>query len=124
MNAVEATLAILAELKRQRVEGKREVFVEEESLSALAKFFGDVVPEQGGMNEVAPKPIKTEVKKPGVAPVTEKVPEVIAFQKKTVSSNFPSPPQIKLQDGDKVFQWSSLKEKVMGCEVCNRELNP
>ena len=124
MNAAEATLAVLAELKRQRVEGKREVFVEEESLSALAKLFENAVPEQGGMNVVAPKPIETEVKKPGVVPVKEAVPEVIAFEKKTVSSDFPSPPQIKLPDGDKVFQWNSLKEKVMGCEVCNRELNP
>lgn len=124
MNAAEATLAVLAELKRQRVEGKREVFVEEESLSALAKLFENAVPEQGGMNEVAPKPIQTEVKKPGVVPVKEAVPEVIASEKKTVSSDFPSPPQIKLPDGDKMFQWNSLKEKVMGCEVCNRELNP
>ena len=124
MNAAEATLAVLAELKRQRVEGKREVFVEEESLSALAKLFENAVPEQGGMNEVAPKPIQTEIKKPGVAPVNEAGPEVIAFEKKTVSSDFPSPPQIKLPDGGKTFQWNSLKEKVIGCEVCNRELNP
>ena len=118
MNAAEATLAVLAELKRQRVEGKREVFVEDESLYALAKLFENAVPEQRGMNEVAPKPIKTGVKKPGVAPVSEKVPEVIAFEKKTISSDFPSPPQIILPDGNKAFQWNSLREKVLGCEVC------
>ena len=63
MNAAEATLAVLAELKRQRVEGKREIFVEEESLSALAKLFENAVPEHRGMNEVAPKPIQTELEK-------------------------------------------------------------
>ena len=124
MNAAEATLAVLAELKRQRVEGKREIFVEEESLSALAKLFENAVPEHRGMNEVAPKPIQTELEKSGVTPVTEKVPKVIAFEEKTISSDFPSPPQIILPDGNKAFQWNRLREKVLGCEVCNRELNP
>lgn len=124
MNTTEATLAVLTELKRQRVEGKREVFVEEESLCALAKLFEDSVFEQGGINREVLKPLESRVKMPEFAPVAEKGPEAIAFEKKTVSSNFSSPPKIELPDGDKAFQWNSLKEKVMGCEVCNRELNP
>jgi len=137
MTPEEATTALLEELKRQRVEGIREVFVEEESLAALAAQVSPVSsPEDEKIKSVIPPPSvpsplnkdksvvsKTDAGSPDSSmPSREK--EILAFETSQTTHAFPSPPDFTLPEGDKDTQWKWLKERVASCEICNRELNP
>jgi uracil-DNA glycosylase family 4 len=122
MKQSEAALALLEELKRLRVEGVTDVFVEEESLLALTNALGN-----------SPKAIKSapEVTAPSVSvpqkPLANPPKEVSADEQKSpnqADSVFPPSPEISLPAGSKESQWIWLKEKVENCEVCNKELNP
>jgi uracil-DNA glycosylase family 4 len=137
MTPEEATTALLEELKRQRVDGVREVFVEEESLAALAAQVSPAsFPEEKKIKSLIPTPSvpppqmkemtagsKADARSsPPSTPSKEK--EILAFETSETTHAFPSPPDFSLPEGDKETQWKWLKEKVTACEVCNRELNP
>jgi uracil-DNA glycosylase family 4 len=127
----EAALAVLEELKRQRTEGIRELYMEDSTLESLE----DVL---GGSKQTSQVPQRLEVS-PVAEPAQDAVASVVEEPISTVplpkaSEPKPSvqavnpalltPPEITLPNGSKQEQWDWLKESVLGCETCKSELNP
>ena len=125
MNLSDATVAVLEELKRQRVEGRRQIFLEDESLSVLAEHLRGN--SSGLEQEISKEDLPStdlKVEEPGVPKMIRGESEVVISSDEEKERGFPSPPSISLPDGNKSTQWNWLKEKVLQCEICNRELNP
>ena len=125
MNLSDATVAVLEELKRQRVEGRRQIFLEDESLSVLAEHLSGH--SSGLEQEISKEDLPStdlKVEELGVPKMIREESEVVISSDKEKERDFPSPPSISLPDGNKSTQWNWLKEKVLQCEICNRELNP
>ena len=128
---VDAALAVLEELKRQRTEGIRELYMEDSTLKSLEDLLGGFkeapqVPQRQVVSPVA------EPAQDTVTPVVEEPVDVASLPKvsegktrlQTVNSALLTPPQITLPKGSKQEQWDWLKQRVLGCETCNSELNP
>ncbi|MBP52905.1 MAG: uracil-DNA glycosylase [Opitutae bacterium] len=126
MNLVDASHSLLEELKRQRKEGRCDVFVKEESLSQLENALcslGDpasILESSGQEKEIKESVRFTEE----VDSSSNSEPEVLAFPEKSSPTHLPDPPIFNLPKGDKKMQWEWLQNKVLGCEVCKQELNP
>ena len=127
----EAALAVLAELKRQRTEGIRELYMEDSTLESLEDLFGG----SKETSQVPQRQVVAPVAEPdpdAVAPVVEEPVSVAPLPKasepkpsvQAVNSTLLTPPQITLPQGNKQEQWDWLKERVLGCETCKSELNP
>ena len=126
MNPVEATLFLLEELKRQRREGRKEVFVNEESMRALESSLSSFQTpnpsnKTSGEQNNSGFPIQVTSKE-NSSILNESA--ISSFTEQNNTTNFPDPPAFKLPAADKKDQWNWLKKKVLGCEICNRELNP
>ncbi|MDG1137959.1 MAG: uracil-DNA glycosylase [Opitutales bacterium] len=137
MTPEDATIALLEELKRQRVEGVREIFLQDDTLTALSNHLGPI-------STPVAKKIKAAIPYPSVPPLEKKettslpepvhiqpvhtVPtkekEISAFETHESKQKFPPPPELDLPAGSKLDQWKWLRGKVKACEVCNRELGP
>jgi uracil-DNA glycosylase len=137
MTPEDATTALLEELKRQRVEGIREIFLEDDSLAALSDRFGPISTSvEKKIKAAIPSPATTPLEKReatslpepvhvhSTSPVQSKEKEILAFETHESKLKFPPPPELTLPAGDKEEQWKWLKEKVTACEICNRELSP
>jgi uracil-DNA glycosylase family 4 len=138
LDPAEATFAILEELKRQRAEGVRHLYMEDSTLENLSDLFGGTKDSKVSQ-VIAPKSTisthsitsasterklpyeqKEEVKKEStVSPVMESV--VDPFPSNLAFAN---PPSIFLPEISKKEQWAWLKDRVLNCEVCQGELNP
>ena len=128
---VEAALAVLEELKRQRTEGIRELYMEDSTLQSLEDLLGGSMgappdqqrqavaqvaePAQDAVASVVEEPISTSP----LPKESQPKPSVQA-----VNPALSTPPQISLPEGSKKEQWNWLKERVLGCETCKSELNP
>jgi uracil-DNA glycosylase family 4 len=130
MDPAEAAFAVLDELKRQRSEGVRSLYLEESTLLDLESLLSG--PEQN--TALARPPALTS---PTKAPIAENFPKVTISQDVTViaetekptspvavNSVFAQPPVVELPLGAKQEQWDWLKDRVLGCEVCQGQLNP
>lgn len=136
-------LAVVDELKRFQAEGENSIRVEplvldafESKVKALSQKVSGGAPSEGDVSrEVAPKPerdvspsggpelhpIRIEpfdrpkaLRKPSRSVPAEAVPD----------ADFGPAPVIQLPDGSRREQWEWLRERVLGCEVCQRNLNP
>ncbi len=127
----EATLAVLQELKRQRTEGIRELYMEDSTLQSLEDLLGEskeappVSQRQvvARVAEPAPDAVPSVVEEPLSVSLLPKASET----KPSVQAVNPAlltPPKITLPDGNKQEQWDWLRHRVLGCETCNSELNP
>ena len=134
MEVEEATIAMLVELKRLRVEGVREIFLSDQSLEGLKEALGS----KNAQNSHDRSPEKEQVRS-NKTPENSLQPSSVDAQsdagdvssdfviKKTEAEsdkNFPENPPVSLPKQSKKEQWAWLREKVLSCETCNAELNP
>ena len=128
---VEATLAVLEELKRQRTEGVRHLYIEDSTLKSLEDLLGGskqtlpvpqckavasvASPIQDAVASIVEKPVSVEPS----PKLSEPKPSVLA-----VNPAFLKPPQIILPSGSNVEQWEWLRKRVLSCETCKSELSP
>ena len=129
LDPVEASHAVLEELKRQRTEGVRHIYMEESTIDDLERLLGSKNAKE------------TKSLQPVLEPTTAKVPSVVqrvpssptVKESQTVSPKtfatetnpkLLSPPEFSLPEGSKQEQWDWLKNRVLGCDVCKSELNP
>ena len=129
MDSAEAALAVLDELKRQRSEGVRSLYLEESTLVELESLLGG----QGNDSALVHSPVPTSPVKPPIAEsfpkatISQDTPVFTEVTKPTspapVNPAFAKPPVIKLPGGGKQEQWDWLKERVLGCEICQGQLN-
>lgn len=134
VDPAEATFAILEELKRQRAEGVRHLYMEDSTLKNLADLFEgtkDSKVSQGSLPEppITPPSISYTSKERKPSPETKEkntVSPVAENVEAPLSPNpaFANPPCISLPKGSKEEQWAWLKDRVLNCEVCQGELNP
>ncbi|MDB3958421.1 uracil-DNA glycosylase [Opitutales bacterium] len=133
MEPGDAALAVLDELKRQRSEGIRHLYMEESTLQGLENLLGGVkkespsipfVPNQPRFDQVSEPPAVAKVLPDTQAPLQEKTAPVSQPTLKSVNPALAKPPEISLPNGSKAERWNWLKERVLGCEVCQSELNP
>ena len=78
MNLSDATVAVLEELKRQRVEGRRQIFLEDESLSVLAEHLSGH--SSGLEQEISKEDLPStdlKVEEPGVPKMIREESEVV-----------------------------------------------
>jgi uracil-DNA glycosylase family 4 len=126
IDPAEAALAVLEELKRQRTEGIRELYMEDSTLQSLEDLLGGskAAPQVPQRLEVSPV---AEPAQDAVASVVKEPVSTIPLPKASVQPVNPAlltPPEITLPKGSKQEQWDWLKERVLGCETCKSELNP
>lgn len=127
VDPVDAATAVLVELKRQRVEGVRHLYMEESTLNALEDLLiGQKLSHSLSINqEKVPDPVGSDM-------AMDEVSTQATSEKKSTKDSTPinanpallSPPQFSMPDGTKQEKWDWLKKKVLGCEVCKSELNP
>ncbi|MAE53312.1 MAG: uracil-DNA glycosylase [Opitutae bacterium] len=129
---VDGALAVLEELKRQRTEGVRHLYIEDSTLAGLEKVLGADQTKQDVKN-ISARPVPEisqgravsfpQVEEVPPSTVQEKLP-VVQSDSKANNPKLLSPPQFSLPAGNKQEQWEWLKDKVTGCDVCKSELNP
>jgi len=130
LEPTDAALAVLDELKRQRSEGVRSLYLEESTLVDLESLLGG----QEQDTALERQPIPTSPEKPAISgnsplvTISQDTPVFAESDKTTspVSANqaFAQPPHIELPGGSKQEQWDWLKDRVLGCEVCRGQLKP
>lgn len=104
--------ALTDELKRLKAAGVRTVSVSDESLGALHRM-AESRRTMGGEQPVpvekkSPEPVVPSVPAPAAAPL----------------SSLPPPPVVALPAGDKRARWTTLRERVLGDEVCRAHVRP
>lgn len=131
--------AVVEELKRSQLEGEASVWMDPLTLDALesrVKGAHRASPGATGGSEG-----ESDIRKSGPSP--SKNPEVHpiriepAYQpqslgkpsrsvpvKEVPAPELEPPPEVRLPDGSPREQWEWLRERVLGCEVCRRNLNP
>ena len=125
----EAALAVLEELKRQRTEGIRELYMEDSTLESLEDLLGGLedtppVSQPQVVSEVA-EPVPDALTSVMEEPIsTAPLPKVSEPSVQAVNPALLTPAQITLPQGSKNEQWAWLKDRVLGCETCKSELNP
>jgi DNA polymerase len=135
--------AIVTELKRLQRDGVDHVFVEDATMRLIASSKGSPASaEASGSHK--PQPQAEDRPQRGSATIEEigDLREMIKEgstakaqvsstatrsqnpkQKPEQSSAFPPPPTIELPKGDAAFQLTWLKEQVLACEVCQKNLS-
>ena len=131
IDPLDAASAVLEELKRQRTEGVRSLYMEDSTLESLENLLGetkDPLPATVDKTQdvrvtesiaVSKIPLEDELIRSTPA---NKVSEPKASAQ-SVNPALLTPPEISLPEGSKHEQWTWLKERVVGCEVCKSELN-
>ena len=127
----EAALAVLEELKRQRTEGIRELYMEDSTLQSLEDLLRGakqtspvhqrqaVAPVAQSTQDAVASVVEEPISTAPLPKASEPKPSVQA-----VNPALLTPPEITLPQGNKQEQWDWLKERVLGCETCKSELNP
>jgi uracil-DNA glycosylase family 4 len=132
IDPAEAVLAVLGELKRQRTEGLRHLYLEDSTIEGLELLLGKDEKETMAPDDPLPPKSQssTQNHKIQTAPLeTSQAPqpstEVPHVKPSPLPTNpkFLHPPAISLPQGSKEEQWKWLKKRVLECEVCNAELN-
>jgi len=128
---VDAAFAVLEELKRQRTEGIRELYMEDSTLESLEDLLGgskmstpvlqrqEVASVAGPVPDVFTSVVKEPISTAPLPKASEPKPSLQA-----VNPALLTPAEITLPQGTKQEQWGWLKERVLGCETCKSELNP
>ncbi len=129
LDPVEASHAVLEELKRQRTEGVRHIYMEDSTIDGLERLLGSKNGQETQNLQPVPEPITAKVsavvQRVSSAPTVEE--SQTASSKTFATETNPkllSPPEFSLPEGSKQEQWDWLKNRVLGCDVCKSELNP
>jgi len=129
LDPVEASHAVLEELKRQRTEGVRHIYMEDSTIEDLERLLGSDNGKDPQNLQPVPEPTTAKVSPavPIVSSATTVEESQSASSKTSVTETNPkllSPPEFFLPEGSKQEQWDWLKNRVLGCDVCKSELNP
>ena len=129
LDPVEASHAVLEELKRQRTEGVRHIYMEDSTIEDLERLLGSENGKEAKNLQPVPESttaeVSAEVQRISSAPTVEE--SQPASPKTSATETNPklmSPPEFSLPEGSKQEQWDWLKKRVLGCDVCKSELNP
>jgi len=129
LDPVDASHAVLEELKRQRTEGVRHIYMEDSTIDELERLLGREIEKEPKNLQPVPEPItpkvSAEVQIVSSPPTVEE--SQPASPKTSATETNPkllSPPEFSLPEGSKQEQWDWLKNRVLGCDVCKSELNP
>ncbi|MBW7894995.1 MAG: uracil-DNA glycosylase [Opitutaceae bacterium] len=111
--------ALTDELKRLKAEGVAAVSVTPEALAGLQRVVRAraIAQPSDDVSATPAEPLPVPVKTSNVAPpaVSPTVP---------VADKLPSPPQVRLPEGDKQTKWDALLETVRQDPVCRAQLRP
>lgn len=111
--------ALTDELKRLKAEGVAAVSVTPEALAGLQRVVRAraIAQPSDDVSATPAEPLPVPVKTSNVAPpaVSPTVP---------VAAKLPSPPQVRLPEGDKQTKWDALLETVRQDPVCRAQLRP
>lgn len=111
--------ALIDQLIHLKNEGVTDVMCDAKTLKAVSSKIGaQEIKETKRQERAASLQIKLED-----APVVQDQKKEIAI-KVEASSDFPEALEVQLPQGDKQTQWNWLKEKVLNCEVAQKELKP
>ncbi len=128
---VDAALAVLEELKRQRSEGVRHLYIEESTLKSLENLLGGPKFQSTELDgqpvvQVRESPANTDplLVEPASSIRHLPQPDKPKSSSQKVNPSLLSPPDVSLPQGSKAEQWAWLQERVLGCETCKSELNP
>jgi uracil-DNA glycosylase family 4 len=129
LDPVEASYAVLEELKRQRTEGVRHIYMEDSTIDGLERLLGSENGQETQNLQSVPEPTTTKVssvvQRVSSAPTVEESQTVSPKTSATETNpKLLSPPEFSLPEGSKQEQWDWLKNRVLGCDVCKSELNP
>ena len=129
LDPVEASQAVLEELKRQRTEGVRQIYIEDSTIEDLERLLGSENGKEAKnlqpVSQSTTAEVSAEVQRISSAPTVEE--SQPASPKTSATETNPkllSPPEFSLPEGSKQEQWDWLKNRVLGCDVCKSELNP
>jgi uracil-DNA glycosylase family 4 len=129
LDPVEASQAVLEELKRQRTEGVRHIYMEDSTIEDLERLLGSENGKEAKnlqpVSESTTAKVSAEVHRVSSAPTVEE--SQPASPKTSATETNPkllSPPEFSLPEGSKQEQWDWLRNRVLGCDVCKSELNP
>ena len=129
LDPVEASQAVLEELKRQRTEGVRQIYIEDSTIEDLERLLGSENGKEAKnlqpVSQSTTEEVSAEVQRISSAPTVEE--SQPASPKTSATETNPkllSPPEFSLPEGSKQEQWDWLKNRVLGCDVCKSELNP
>ena len=114
LDANECVQAVLDELKRLRVDGAETVYLQKGTLDSLQRLLAGREQERQPVESSAKT---SESPRPTVPRVAEKAVS-------SEASQLPPPPSFALPEGSKEVRIAMLREKVLGCPVCNANLNP
>lgn len=124
VNVREQILALNEELRRLKAEGRRSVSVTEESIAGLRAAitgsrtdFTPVMPITAARAEVSGL-------KPDLQETSAPVPVRVAVTPKASAPTLPTPPPIKLPEGDKPARWNALRDLVLNDSVCRARIFP
>jgi DNA polymerase len=129
LDPVEAVHAVLDELRRQRTEGVRLIYMEDSTIEGLERLLGNENEEKSKNQQPKSEPPVQKVTQvdhrvssvPSVGDSQTASPITSATE---TNPKLLSPPEFSLPEGSKQEQWDWLKNRVLGCEVCKSELNP
>jgi len=129
LDPVEASRAVLEELKRQRTEGVRHIYMEDSTIEDLERLLGIENGKEPKKLQPVPEPttpkVSAAVQRVSSAPMVEEIQTASPKTSATVTNPMLlDPPEFSLPEGSKQEQWDWLKNRVLGCDVCKSELNP
>ena len=129
LDPVEASHAVLEELKRQRTEGVRHIYMEDSTIDGLERLLGSENAQETKNLQSVPESttakVSAVVQRVSSAPTVEESQTVSPKTSATETNpKLISPPEFSLPEGSKQEQWDWLKNRVLGCDVCKSELNP
>jgi uracil-DNA glycosylase family 4 len=129
LDPIEASQAVLEELKRQRTEGVRHIYMEDSTIEGLERLLGSENGKEAKnlqpVSQSTTAEVSAEVQRISSAPTVEE--SQPASPKTSATETNPkllSPPEFSLPEGSKQEQWDWLRNRVLGCDVCKSELNP
>jgi uracil-DNA glycosylase len=128
---------VVEELRRLKAEGVTRVHVSDASMTALRqqvarkrKDAGATAPasSSGSAASAAPERrnradilMNDQGKLPDLKVSTEVAVTAVSTPKGTI---LPPPPKVQLPDGDKKVRWDALRDLVLGCPTCNKQVKP
>ena len=119
MNFASAKKALLEELIRMRSDGVDRIFLQDETFDDFQML---LLPNQ---------PIVSESENTGEdfslnERIARALPQSSSPKENASVTDFllSEPPSFLIPDGTKQMKWEWLREKVLGCETCNEQLNP
>ena len=120
INPIDATIAVLDELKRQRAEGVRYLYMEDSTLHALGNLLGEGnhgVPQSQGV-------VDAPVRNPEPVSSVSNLEQLAQTSANPHDLDLSLRPQLSLPAGTKDEQWNWLKDQIFACEGCKSQLNP